>query len=488
MCLLTEEKEKEGRTRKILILLHQEKYPNMTLITSISGIRGTVGGLPGEGLTPPDIVRFVVAWASMMQTRYKGERIRVVVGRDGRMTGPAINRLVCGILQLCGVDVVDLGLSTTPSTEMAVPWHKAHGGIILTASHNPAEWNAMKLLNDRGEFISAQEGEAILRGAEQTDVLFPAADKVGDYVTDYQSIERHVDHILDEPLVDIEAIRNAGLKVAFDAVNSTGGIALPLLLGELGVAEIIPLNEKPDGNFAHNPEPLPEHLGDLSLLVKKMGADLGFAVDPDVDRLAIVCENGEPFGEEYTLVAVADYVLSCRQGNSVSNLSSTRALRDITEKRGGRYTASAVGEVNVVHVMKEVDAVIGGEGNGGVILPSLHYGRDALAGIALFLTWLAKSRMHCSDLRKTYPDYHIRKHRIQLSQDTDVGAILQRVESAYPSAEIIKTDGLKIDLAGGWIHLRRSNTEPIIRIYTEAQTPEMADSLAREVMALIHNT
>lgn len=457
----------------------------MTLITSISGIRGTIGGRKQESLTPSDILRFVSAYAGMIRSRFPGSRIKVVVGRDGRCTGAALSRLVCGTLQFCGVDVVNLGLSTTPSIEMAVVWHKAHGGIILSASHNPAEWNALKLLDDNGEFISEEDGNTLLVNASRDDMEYPGIEGFGNYSTDYQSIERHVEAVLDEKLVDTEAIRKAGFRIAFDGINSTGGIAIPLLLKELGVKEVFPLNEKPDGNFQHNPEPLPENLTDIIEKIRQTRADVGLVVDPDVDRLAIVCEDGSPFGEEYTLVAIADYVLSQSKGDTVSNLSSTRALRDITERYGCKHHSSAVGEVHVVAMMKSVDAVIGGEGNGGVILPSLHYGRDALAGIALFLTLLAKSDLSCSELRQTYPDYHIRKNRMQLLPDTNVDLLFDRIASHYQDAEINRIDGLKIDLPEGWIHIRKSNTEPIIRIYSEAATPEEADKLAGDLLKLI---
>lgn len=457
----------------------------MTLITSISGIRGTVGGRKGEGFTPADILGFVSAYSRLLQGRYPEQRIKVVVGRDGRSSGEALSRFVCGALQFSGVDVVSFGLSTTPSVELAVVWHKAHGGIILSASHNGAEWNALKLLDSNGEFISEEEGDALLKLTAKNDFNYPDVWKIGDYSTDYQSIERHIDAVLEEPLVDAEAIRTAGFRIAFDGINSTGGIAIPLLLKELGVEEIFPLNENPDGRFAHNPEPLPEHLTDIVELVKNKDADIGLVVDPDVDRLAIVCDDGSLFGEEYTLVAVADYVLSERKGPAVSNLSSSRALKDIAEKHGCEYFASAVGEVNVVAAMKEKRAVVGGEGNGGVILPSLHYGRDALAGIALFLTSLAKSGIRCSEFRKRFPDYHIRKNKITIKEDTDIEALFNKLVTHFPQAEVSRVDGVKIDLPEGWIHLRKSNTEPIIRIYSESATPEGADMLASGVMSLI---
>jgi phosphomannomutase len=459
----------------------------MTLITSISGIRGTIGGRQGEGLTPPDVLRFVSAYVRMLQAGASGHSVKVVVGRDGRTSGPALNRLVCSVLQFSGADVIDLGLSTTPSVEMAVTWHKANGGIILTASHNGAQWNALKLLNGDGEFISDLEGKRLLDEAQKGDLDYPAYDRMGEYTTDYQSIERHVDAILENPLVNVTAIRQAGFRVAFDGINSTGGIAVPLLLKELGVEEIFPLNAEPTGRFSHNPEPLPEHITDLVQLVVRKKADVGFVVDPDVDRLAIVCEDGSLFGEEYTLVAVADYVLSVNKGDTVSNLSSSRALRTITEGYGCRCHASAVGEVNVVAKMKEVKAVIGGEGNGGVILPDLHYGRDALAGIALFLTHLALKGVTCSALRASYPQFSIRKNRMAITPATDFNQLSRSLASGYPHAQISYIDGVKIDLPEGWVHLRKSNTEPIIRIYSEAATPEMADQLAADVMKLLES-
>jgi phosphomannomutase len=457
----------------------------MTLIASISGIRGTLGGKPGTGLTPPDIVGFVTAYVRMLRERFPEGSLKIVVGRDGRKSGPAVNKLVCGTIQLCGADVVDLGLSTTPSVEHAVLWHGANGGVIITASHNGAEWNALKLLNHLGEFISDDEGVTLLKYAERGDFTFSSADQMGVYITDYQSIERHVETVLHHPLVNIEAIRNAQFKVAFDGINSTGGIALPLLLKELGVQEVFPLNHTPDGNFAHNPEPLPEHLTDICTLIKKTGADVGFVVDPDVDRLAVVSEDGTLFGEEYTLVAVADYVLSVDEGNTVSNLSSSRALRDLTIKYGREHFAAAVGEVNVVKKMKEVYAVIGGEGNGGVILPSLHYGRDALAGVALFLTALAVKQITCSMWRKTLPQYQIRKKKLEVDIRGNIQQLFEYLVAEYPDAEVSRVDGLKLDFPDGWIHLRKSNTEPVVRIYSEAATAYRADDLANSIIAKI---
>ncbi|HRZ43408.1 MAG TPA: phosphoglucosamine mutase [Bacteroidales bacterium] len=459
----------------------------MTLITSISGIRGTLGGLPGTGLTPPDIVKFVTAFTGMLKERTAGTTLRVVVGRDGRASGAALSRMVCGTLQFCGADVIDLGLSTTPTVELAVPWHHAHGGIILTASHNPAEWNALKLLNESGEFISEAEGNRILQSAQEADqMLFPDNRSLGSYTTDTSAITRHIEAILRLPMVNREAVRRRNFTVAFDAVNSTGGIALPPLLEALGVQRVIALNDNPDGRFSHNPEPLPEHLTDLAGIIVREKADLGFAVDPDVDRLAIISEDGTPFGEEYTLVAVADYILKSNPGNTVSNLSSSRALRDVTLRHGGRYHAAAVGEVNVVAAMKEHRAIIGGEGNGGVILPELHYGRDALAGIALFLSHLATTGLSCSALRKSYPNYFIRKNRVVLDARTRVEEMFNRLEKAFPEAEVNRTDGLKLDFDKGWIHLRKSNTEPIIRIYSEATSETEAEALAQRAMEVIN--
>ncbi|MFO7723296.1 MAG: phosphoglucosamine mutase [Bacteroidales bacterium] len=459
----------------------------MALITSISGIRGTIGGRPGEGLTPADLLKYITAYAGIIAEGIEGRRAKVVVGRDGRTSGAAINRVVCGTLQLSGVDVIDLGLSTTPSVEMAVVWHKADGGIIITASHNPAEWNALKLLDSQGEFISAEAGERLLMEAEKPGAEFPLYSGMGEYATDYQSVERHIDAVLDHPLVNAAAIRAAGFRVAFDGINSTGGIALPMLLKELGTEEIIPLNEVPDGRFSHNPEPLPEHLSAIRELVVKRKCDVGFVVDPDVDRLAVICEDGTPFGEEYTLVAVADLVLASMPGDTVSNLSSSRALRDVTAWHGGTHHASAVGEVNVVDMMKQTGAVIGGEGNGGVILPSLHYGRDALIGIALFLTLLAKRGVSCSALRKTYPEYVIRKHKVVLDGSMDADMLLEKFSAHFPANQVNRTDGVKVDFAEGWVHLRKSNTEPILRIYAEAATAEEADKLARLAMEQIEN-
>ncbi|MBK9290826.1 MAG: phosphoglucosamine mutase [Bacteroidetes bacterium] len=454
----------------------------MTLIKSISGFRGTIGGEPGDNLTPIDIVRFTAAFCKLISDSGKP---LVVVGRDARLSGDMVNKLVCGTLQAIGANVIDLGLSTTPTVEVAVPALGADGGIILTASHNPAQWNALKLLNAKGEFISAAQGQKLLHIAEHEPLVFAQVDQLGSYTSDDTWIDRHIEMILRQPLVDVDAIRKAGFVVVVDAVNSTGGLAVPRLLRALGVSEVHELYCTPDGRFPHNPEPLPEHLTDLAAMVVEKHAHLGISVDPDVDRLALVDEHGRMFGEEYTLVAVADYILQHTPGNTVSNLSSTRALADVTAKHGGRYSASAVGEVNVVEMMKATDAVIGGEGNGGVIWPALHYGRDALAGIALFLSHLAKSRLSCSALRKTYPDYHMSKNKVELTPGTDVDAVLRKVEEAFAGERINTIDGVKIDFDQGWVHLRKSNTEPIIRIYSEANTPENAEALARQVKEII---
>lgn len=451
----------------------------MTLIKSISGIRGTIGGAPGENLTPIDVVRFTAAFCRLMAA---AEKPKIVVGRDARISGDMVNKLVCGTLLAMGADVIDLGLSTTPTVEMAVPALGAQGGIILTASHNPAQWNALKLLNANGEFISATQGERLLQMSENEVINFADVNALGSYVLDNSWIDRHISSILEQPLVDVEAIRKAGFRVVVDAVNSSGGIAVPSLLRALGVSEVHELYCTPDGNFPHNPEPLPEHLTELSKSVIDQNAHLGISVDPDVDRLAFVDEEGNMFGEEYTLVAVADYVLQNTPGNTVSNLSSTRALADVTNWHGGLYAASAVGEVNVVEMMKATNAVIGGEGNGGVIWPALHYGRDALAGIALFLTYLAKSGLSCSRLRQTYPSYFMSKNKVELTPGTDVDALLQKVARKFEGERINTIDGVKIDFAEGWVHLRKSNTEPIIRIYSEGKSIESARNLADKVL------
>jgi phosphomannomutase len=462
--------------------LRQNIINKMTLIKSISGIRGTIGGTPGENLTPFDIVKFSAAFAQWLKVKKNNKKLKVVLGRDARVSGPMLAQIVSGTLQSMGVDVIDLGLATTPTTELAVVNKQADGGIILTASHNPAQWNALKLLNDRGEFISAADGEMLLDIIESEDFNFTSYDKLGKISSYYNASEDHIRQIVDLELVDVEAIKAANFKVAIDCVNSVGGIVLPNLLKELGVNEVVELYCTPNGIFPHNPEPLPENLTEISTIIKSQGADLGFVVDPDVDRLAIVNEDGSMFGEEYTLVAVADYVLSKTKGNTVSNLSSTRALRDVTERYGTKYSSAAVGEVNVVSQMKDSNAVIGGEGNGGIIYPASHYGRDSLVGIALFLSHLAKSGMKCSELRKTYPEYYISKNKIELTQGTDVDAILEEVKKAYAHETLNLIDGVKIEFDKEWIHLRKSNTEPIIRIYSESGSIEKAEHLAQEII------
>lgn len=454
----------------------------MTLIKSISGIRGTIGGTPGDNLTPSDIVKFVTGYATFIISANHGAKITIVVGRDARVSGKMVSNLVCGTLMGMGCDVIDLGLSTTPTVELAVTSYSAHGGIILTASHNPGEWNALKLLNSKGEFLDAEAGTKVLENAELQNVEYYKVEQLGSYKLDNTFIDKHIKMVLDLPLVDVEAIKMAEFKVVIDAVNSTGGIAIPLLLQALGVKEIVELYCEPTGLFPHNPEPLPEHLHELSNTVIESKANVGFVVDPDVDRLAIVSENGKMFGEEYTLVAVADYVLSNTPGNTVSNMSSTRALRDVTEGKGGQYSASAVGEVNVVKMMKETSAVIGGEGNGGVIYPELHYGRDALVGIALFLTHLAKTGMACSQLRATYPNYTISKNKITLSPGMDTDLILKKVQEKYKDQPNSTIDGVKIEFGNEWVHLRKSNTEPIIRIYAESASSIKAEALAEKII------
>jgi len=454
----------------------------VTLIKSISGIRGTIGGKVGESLTPVDVVKFSAAYGTWLQQENNAKKLTVVVGRDARISGPIVSNLVISTLRSLGFTVIDLGLSTTPTVEMAVIMEKVHGGIILTASHNPKEWNALKLLNSKGEFISAKDGETILKIAEEESFTFVDVDNLGKYnaVNDY--IQKHIEKILQLPYVDKTIIEKADFSIVVDAVNSTGGIAVPLLLDALGVKNVIGIHCEPSGEFAHNPEPLPEHLEDLSKAILDNNADLGITVDPDVDRLAMVCEDGSMFGEEYTLVAVADYILSLKGGATVSNLSSTLALRDVTEKHGYQHYTSAVGEVNVVEKMKEVNAVIGGEGNGGVILPDLHYGRDALVGIALFLTHLAKSKGKATELRDRYPRYTISKNKIELTPETDVDEILVKMSEKYNHLEIDSTDGVKIYFDKEWVHLRKSNTEPIIRIYAESENKEKANELAQNVM------
>ena len=464
----------------------------MSLIKSISGIRGTIGGRPGEGLSPLDVVKFTSAFATFLRNANPGRRLRLAVGRDARLSGAMVDRLVVATLQGMGVDVLESGLSTTPTTEMTVIDHHCDGGIIITASHNPKHWNALKLLNARGEFISDAEGKEVLRLAESDEILFAEVDDLGQVTLLDDEIDRHIQRVLALDLVDVDAVRKAGFKVAVDAVNSTGGIAIPRLLRAMGVSDVVELNCEPTGHFAHNPEPIPQNLTDISRVVRKNGCHLGIVVDPDVDRLALVCEDGQMFGEEYTLVSVADYVLQHTPGNTVSNLSSSRALRDVTSRYPGcSYAAAAVGEVNVTTLMRETHAVIGGEGNGGVIYPALHYGRDALVGVALFLTLLAKKGMKVSDLRRTYPEYIISKNRKDLTPDMDVDALLAKVADHYSSevggqkAEVTTIDGVKIDFPDGWVHLRKSNTEPIIRIYSEAATEARANELAQQVMQQI---
>ncbi len=459
----------------------------MTLIKSISGIRGTIGGKPGEGLTPSDIVKFTAAYArwAQQQAREKGYsgKINIVLGRDARISGPFVKQIVTGTLIASGVDVTDIDLATTPTVEMAVTAEKAQGGLILTASHNPKQWNALKLLNDKGEFLSDNDGKNVLSIADREDFSFVDVDDLGQ-VTQKDYTQYHIEKVLALPLVDVKAIRARKFNVTVDCVNSVGGIVIPRLLKALGVENVIELYCEPNGQFPHNPEPLPEHLAKIAEVTKEQGADVGFVVDPDVDRLAVVNEDGSMFGEEYTLVAVADYVLgqTPNGGNTASNLSSSRALRDVTKARGGQYTAAAVGEVNVVTAMKANGAVIGGEGNGGIIYPELHYGRDALVGIALFLTWLAKSGKTCSQLRAQYPEYHMSKNKLELKPGVDVDAILRQMKKRYAGEQINDIDGVKIDFADEWVHLRKSNTEPIIRIYTESKTKSRAEELARKIM------
>ncbi len=455
----------------------------MTLIKSISGIRGTIRGKPGNGLSPIDVVKFTSAYGTWIKAQNAGKKnIKIVVGRDARLSGEMVNHLVTGTLLGLGIHVVDAGLSTTPTVEMAVTMEKADGGIILTASHNPKQWNALKLLNEKGEFLSAKDGEELLEIAENESFDFAEVTALGKYKADDTFIQKHIDKILALSLVDVAAIKAKKFKVVIDCVNSTGGIAVPMLLKALGVEDITELYCTPDGNFPHNPEPLPENLRDISKAVTKNKAHLGIVVDPDVDRLALVCEDGEMFGEEYTLVAVADYILKNKKGNTVSNLSSTRALRDITEKAKSEYNAAAVGEVNVVEMMKATKAIIGGEGNGGVIYPELHYGRDALAGIALFLSHLAKFGKSCSMLRASYPNYHISKNKIELTPGIDVDRILEAIQKKYKKQPINTIDGVKIEFNKEWVHLRKSNTEPIIRIYSESEHETTADNLAEKII------
>ena len=455
----------------------------MPLIKSISGIRGTIGGPPGDTLSPLDIVKFTSAYVAFLREIHRGSRLQVVVGRDARISGSMVNNLVVGTLLGMGADVIDIGLTTTPTAEIAVTGTGSHGGVILTASHNPKNWNALKLLNNRGEFLSATDGQRILKLSDAMDISYARVQELGTYRTDDTFIQRHIDMILELPLVDVDAIRKARLCVAVDAVNSTGGIAVPALLEALQVNKIDRLFCDPTGDFPHNPEPLPEHLTEICSFIEKNNVDVGFVVDPDVDRLAIINEMGEPFGEEYTLVAVADYILSHQPGNTVSNLSSTGALKIVTERAGGSYFAAAVGEVNVVEAMKLHQAVIGGEGNGGVIYPELHYGRDALVGIALFLTYLAKSGKKCSALRDQYPAFYISKNKIEFGQNTDIEKVLTKLVDKYKSQPIITIDGVKIHFGNEWVHLRRSNTEPIIRIYAESDAPAKAENLAKKIIS-----
>ncbi len=453
----------------------------MALIKSISGIRGTIGGKTGDNLTPVDVVKFTAAFGTLLLKQSANNKT-IVVGRDGRISGAMVKGLVISTLNSLGFDVIDLDYSTTPTVEMAVVFEKAAGGIILTASHNPKEWNALKLLNGKGEFINSEEGQRVLEIAAKEEFDFVPVDKLGTVINGTDVLQKHIDSIINYDLVDAAAIKKAKFKIVVDAVNSTGAIAVPAMLNALGIKDIVVLNKEVTGNFAHNPEPLPEHLTELSTEVVKHNASLGIAVDPDVDRLCFVCEDGTMFGEEYTLVAVADYVLSKRKGNTVSNMSSTRALRDITEKHGGTYYPSAVGEVNVVNKMKAVNAVIGGEGNGGIIVPDLHYGRDALIGIALFLTHLAQSKKSIKQLRNTYPDYFISKNKITLENNIDVKSVFEKIKSKYKNQPINSEDGLKIEFDTDWVHLRTSNTEPIIRIYAESNFETTADNIAKKLM------
>ncbi len=456
----------------------------MTLIKSISGIRGTIGGPVGENLTPIDVVKFTTAYVRLIAERNPGKKLTIVIGRDARISGEMVSNLVEGTLLACGADVINVGLCTTPGTEMAVITKEADGGIIITASHNPRQWNALKLLNANGEFLSDAEGKRVLAMAEENDYDYPAIDGIGHVLAREDFNDEHIRLVLGLRLVDVEAVRKRHFKVVVDAVNSVGGIVMPKLLRALG-CEVVELNCEPTGEFAHNPEPLPEHLTEISQVIVREKADLGVVVDPDVDRLAFVSEDGSMFVEEYTLVAVADYILSTQCGNTVSNLSSSRALRDVTERHGGKYYASAVGEVNVTTKMKEVGAIIGGEGNGGVIYPELHYGRDALVGTALFLTYLAKRGLTMTQLRATYPAYFASKNKIQLTPAIDVDKVLREIKERYSNEQVNDTDGVKIDFPENWVHLRKSNTEPIIRVYTEAKSMAEAEALAQRFIAEI---
>jgi phosphomannomutase len=457
----------------------------MTLIKSISGIRGTIGGKPGESLSPSDVVKFTAAFGTWVNRKRIPGKTSIVIGRDGRITGKLISTLVASTLQSLGFDVIDLGMASTPTVEVAVTGMKAVGGIIITASHNPANWNALKLLNENGEFLSASDGNELLQIASSENFEFSVYNETGSVTTDDTWNEKHIDLVLGLDLVDTEAIKSASFTVAVDCINSVGGVVLPNLLRRLGVRNIILLNSDPDGNFAHNPEPLPENLKEISGIMVRDKVDVGFVVDPDVDRLAIICEDGTMFGEEYTLVAVSDYVLENTPGNTVSNLSSTKALKEITEKHGASYFSSAVGEVNVVEEMKKRNAVIGGEGNGGVIYPALHYGRDALVGIALFLSFLARKKLKCSRLRALYPDYVIAKKKLTLDPGTDVDKILGSVRMHFGDRKIDDRDGLKIENSMGWVHIRKSNTEPIIRIYAEGISSDVSENLANEIINFV---
>ena len=453
----------------------------MTLIKSISGIRGTIGGEQGENLTPLDIVKFTTAYVRFLKEKHS-KRLTIVLGRDARLSGDMVSDIIEGTLLGCGADVINVGMCTTPGTEMAVITYKADGGIIVTASHNPKQWNALKLLNSEGEFLSDAEGKRVLALADDAAYSYPEIDAIGRVLSREDFNPTHIEQVLSLDMVDVEAVKSRHFKVVVDAVNSIGGVVIPQLLRELG-CDVVELNCEPNGEFAHNPEPLPQHLTEISDLIRREGADLGVVVDPDVDRLALVCETGEMFGEEYTLVAVADYILSHKVGNTVSNLSSSRALRDVTESHGGRYSASAVGEVNVVTMMKQTGAVIGGEGNGGVIYPELHYGRDALVGVALFLSHLVAKGCTVSELRNSYPSYFASKNKIELTPAIDVDKLLLEIKSRYSAENVNDIDGVKIDFAESWVHLRKSNTEPIIRIYTEAKSQAEADALAARFIA-----
>ncbi len=457
----------------------------MTLIKSISGIRGTIGGMPGDNLTPVDIVKFASAYSIFIKETTGVRSPKIVVGRDARMSGSMVFNVLTGTLIGMGCDVIDAGMATTPTTEVAVVKEAAQGGIVITASHNPKQWNALKLLNSKGEFLNAADGQRILEISESDDFDYALVDDLGK-ITQKQFLQEHIQDIINMELVDVEAIKAANIKVAVDAVNSIGGIAVPELLYALGIKQVFKLHCATHGNFSHDPEPLPKNLTELSDMMKTSKANVGFAVDPDVDRLVIYAEDGEPFGEEYTLVTVADYILQHYPGNTVSNLSSTRALRDVTQKHGGKYFAAAVGEINVVEKMKEVDAVIGGEGNGGVIYPEAHYGRDAMVGIALFLTHLAKSGKKVSEIKKEYPLYFMSKQKVELTPETDTDAILEKVKDIYKDEEITDIDGVKIDFPDKWVHLRKSNTEPIIRIYSEAKSQAEADKISEDIIELVN--